>query len=183
MDLFEKMKDGNPKQQAAYQTINDLNIFEDLHVYHPVLCGTIPIGVDVEESDLDIIMEVHDLAQFEKKLETLYGHLSGFKLKRKKIRGREVVKANFSAGVFEMELFGQDQPVERQNAYVHMMVEHKVLEDGPALRGDVMELRKLGYKTEPAFCEVLGISDDPYEGLIRYGVKKGYLEEESNGEA
>ncbi|TGB03587.1 DUF4269 domain-containing protein [Halobacillus salinus] len=178
------MKDGNPKQQAAYQTIKDLNIFEDLHAYHPVLCGTIPIGVDVEESDLDIIMEVHDLAQFEKKLEALYGRLSGFKLKRKKIRGREVVKANFSAGGFELELFGQDQPVERQNAYVHMMVEHKVLEGNPALQSEIMKRRELGYKTEPAFCEALGISGDPYEELIRYGVKKGYLEEEeSNGEA
>ena len=171
-DLFQGMKKGNKKQRDVYNTIKELCIFDELSIYKPVLCGTIPIGIDLDSSDLDIVMDVKDLKLFERKLDDLYGNKPGFTMKRTLIRSREVIKANFLFNNFELELFGQDQSTYCQNAYLHMMIEYKLLKDNPSLKGKVIELKKHGYKTEPAFCELLGIEGDPYEGLVQYGIKE-----------
>ncbi|MGR9049643.1 DUF4269 domain-containing protein [Halobacillus faecis] len=174
-DLLEELKKGNQKERNAYKTIKGLCIFEELSIYNPVLCGTIPIGLDLDHSDLDIVMDVKDLKTFEKKLVDLYGSKPGFAMKRTMIRSREVVKANFLSNNFELELFGQDQPTYCQNAYLHMIIEYELLKDRPYLKDKVIELRRQGYKTEPAFCELLGIAGDPYEGLVQYGMKEGII--------
>ena len=55
------LQSGNDKQQKVYDVLNKLlNIMEDLALYSPVLCGTIPIRMDTLQSDLDIVMEVHN---------------------------------------------------------------------------------------------------------------------------
>ncbi|MCA0987505.1 DUF4269 domain-containing protein [Guptibacillus algicola] len=174
-NLFHEMKKGSEKQRNAYRTIRELGILEDLKAYTPTLCGTFPIGIDVKGSDLDIIMEVHNAEEFEERIKTLYSKQDQFKVKRTIIRGNEVSKANFVFQSFEFELFGQAQPVHKQHAYLHMITEYKVMQKHPAWKQRVIALKKRGYKTEPAFCELLGISGDPYEGLIRYGIKQGYI--------
>ncbi|MCA1064957.1 DUF4269 domain-containing protein [Rossellomorea sp. AcN35-11] len=174
-DLFENMKTGNEKQQSAYSAIIELDVLNQWSSYSLVLCGTLPIGIDISGSDLDIIMEVHDLDLFEEKLQKAYNCLDGFTLKRSRQKGREVVIANFIFRDFEFELFGQAQPVHKQHAYLHMMIEHKLLQTFPALKQKVIHLKQQGYKTEPAFCKLLDITGDPYEGLIRFGVEKGII--------
>jgi hypothetical protein len=175
IDLFEKMKMGTEKQQDAYSAIKELDIMNELSAYNPVLCGTLPIGIDIPGSDLDIIMEVQELESFEELLQTLYNKIDGFRIKRKTINGKEVVKANFTFKDFEFELFGQAQPVHKQHAYLHMMIEHELLQRYPALQQKVIHLKNQGYKTEPAFCKLLDITGDPYEGLIRFGVEEGII--------
>lgn len=175
IDLFQEMKTGSEKQRNAYRVIQELGIIEALKAYNPTLCGTIPIGIDGKGSDLDIIMEVHNVEAFEERIKTLYSNQDQFKMKKTIIRGNEVSKANFVFQAFEFELFGQAQPVNKQHAYLHMIIEYKVMQKHPSWKQRVIALKKRGYKTEPAFCELLGISGDPYEGLIQYGVKEGYV--------
>ncbi|NLP52562.1 DUF4269 domain-containing protein [Bacillus sp. RO1] len=170
------MKTGNIQQMKAYAAINELKILEDLNNYNPVLCGTFPINIDIKGSDLDIIMEVTELDSFASKLHALYADKENFSLIRKTIRGKEVVKANFTFHDFEFELFGQAQPVHKQFAYLHMKIEYELLRRNPELREKVISLKKLGYKTEPVFCKLLDISGDPYEGLILYGVEEGIVQ-------
>ncbi|NJO90077.1 MAG: DUF4269 domain-containing protein [Chloroflexia bacterium] len=45
------LKYGNHKQKLAYKELVDLALFEKLADYQPVLCGTIPIEIDTDESD------------------------------------------------------------------------------------------------------------------------------------
>ncbi|KMJ57349.1 alpha/beta hydrolase [Bacillus sp. LL01] len=170
------MKAGNIKQQEAYVAMRDLNILNELDAYNPILCGTLPIGIDIQGSDLDIIMEVQELGHFAEKLQTLYADKENFSIKRTTIRGREVVKANFIFRDFEFELFGQAQPVHKQFAYLHMMIEYELLKRNPGLKEKVINLKNQGYKTEPAFCKLLNICGDPYEGLIRFGVEEGIVQ-------
>lgn len=168
-ETIEYLLNGNQKQIHAYNAIKTLGIVENLAEFDPILCGTLPIGIDIVGSDLDIIMEVVDFHRFEEKVVALYGGKEHFKLKRLSIRQVTVVKANFMFDGFEFELFGQSQPVKKQFAYLHMIIENSLMKQFPHLRAEVIELKKQGYKTEPAFCNVLGLKGDPYEALLNFG--------------
>lgn len=173
---LDYLKRGNQIQQHAYHTLTELEVMQELKIYHPVLCGTIPIDIAIAESDLDIIMEVYNLTEFKRTLESLYKHLDGFKIKTTNIRNLPVVKANFFFKGFECELFGQPQPVEQQNAYLHMLIESKLLKETPNLKEEVILLKEQGYKTEPAFCKMIGLpGSDPYEELLNYGRERGWI--------
>ena len=58
------LKSGNERQKKAYHVLTDNNILEKLAFYHPILVGTIPININIESSDLDIICEVYDNDEF-----------------------------------------------------------------------------------------------------------------------
>ncbi|WP_433772219.1 DUF4269 domain-containing protein [Bacillus wiedmannii] len=163
------LRSGNDKQQKVYEVMNKLNIMEDLVLYSPVLCGTIPIRIDTIQSDLDIVMEVHNFDVFEKEIRSLYGSYEGFKIKKKQINNTETIKGKFRFEGFEFELFGQPRPVRNQSAYKHMIVEHMLLMQHPHIREEVIHLKKQGLKTESAFAQVLKIDGDPYEELILLG--------------
>ncbi|WP_164669735.1 DUF4269 domain-containing protein [Virgibacillus doumboii] len=174
-ETIDYLQVGNENQKLAYRSIVDLGIMERLSEYSPILCGTLPIGIEVEGSDLDIIMEVRDFDQFEKKMQALFGEQEAFVIKRTVIRDFPVVKANFFFKEFEFELFGQSQPVKKQYAYLHMIVENYLLEQNPALKEEVLRLKKRGWKTEPAFSKALGLNGDPYERLIDFGENEGVI--------
>ncbi|EJS68948.1 DUF4269 domain-containing protein [Bacillus cereus] len=163
------LRSGNDKQQKVYEVMNKLNIMEDLVLYSPVLCGTIPIRIDTIQSDLDIVMEVHNFDIFEKEIRSLYDSYEGFKIKKKQINNTETIKGKFQFEGFEFELFGQPRPVRNQNAYKHMIVEHMLLMQHPHIREEVIHLKEQGLKTETAFAQVLKIDGDPYEELILLG--------------
>jgi hypothetical protein len=67
------------------------------------------------------------------------------------------------------------KPVYTQNAYLHMVIEHSILKSWPELKKQVIHLKRVGHNTEEAFCKLLGISGDPYEKLIRYGIEEGII--------
>ncbi|WP_242517760.1 DUF4269 domain-containing protein [Halobacillus sp. GSS1] len=174
--LYERMKSGSSKQRRAYEAIERLGILNQYRSFQPVLCGTVPIGVYVENSDLDIIMEAYHLPLLEQSFIKDYGRMERFQLQRKMIRDRKVVKVNFYYRNFMFEVFAQPQPVSEQNAYLHMIIEEELLRTIPGLREEVLVWRRKGMKTEAAFCHVLGISGDPYRGLLEYGRRLKVIE-------
>jgi len=174
-DKIDYLQLGNEKQIRAYKAISNLGIMDNLSEYNPTLCGTFPLGIDIVGSDLDIIMDVVDFLPYEKRVETLYGDKENFNIKRLLIREVSVVKANFIFGGFEFELFAQPQSVKEQYAYLHMIIENSLMKQFPNIRAEVTQLKKEGFKTEPAFCEVLGLEGDPYESLLNYGRRMGII--------
>lgn len=46
---------GNVKQKAAYRVLTEHSLLEKLRSFDPILTGTIPINIDTDTSDLDII--------------------------------------------------------------------------------------------------------------------------------
>ncbi|WP_035186289.1 DUF4269 domain-containing protein [Alteribacter aurantiacus] len=173
---IDYLKSGTHIQQRAYIVLKELNIMNDLSEYLPTLCGTIPINLNVQGSDLDIIMEVYDYPDWIKRVTALYGHLDDFIHKNKVIRNTPIVKLNFYFKEFEFELFAQNQPVKRQHAYLHMITEHAILKEAPHLGEKIKSLKRSGVKTEEAFCEVLRLrGKDPYLRLLEYGREKGFI--------
>ncbi|QFF99113.1 DUF4269 domain-containing protein [Psychrobacillus glaciei] len=171
-ETIDYLQFGNKNQKRAFLAIENLGIIHSLSEYHPILCGTLPIGIDILGSDLDIIMNVVEFTSFEKKVTAFFGNHHDFKLKKTSIRNVPVIKANFTFEGFEFEIFGQPQPVKEQYAYIHMIIENTILNHNPCLKDEVIKLKEQGLKTEPAFCKLLGLEGDPYESLLEFGKSK-----------
>ena len=165
---LEYLKNGNPRQQLAYQELMHYNIFSKLSKFHPVLTGTIPIGIDLPQSDLDIICHCMDHDEFAEILKEAFGHENDFALHMKPINGKRTTIAHFRLPSFEIEIFGQNTPTEEQNAFRHMLVEHYFLEQkGHDFREQIIKLKENGLKTEPAFAKLLGLQGNPYEEMLK----------------
>jgi hypothetical protein len=155
----------------AYKELTDLKLFEKLSSYQPVLCGTIPIEIDTDESDLDIICQCIDLDVFTEDIELHFSKKMNFSISRKRIGSQISVVARFLGTNFLIEIFGQNLPIEKQNAYRHMLIEAEILEkEGDNFRKSIIELKKKGMKTEPAFAKLLDLGGDPYLALLKYEV-------------
>ena len=163
------LQSGNPRQQLAYAELMQLNIFEILKPWNPLLAGTIPIEIDIPSSDLDILCECSDQEAFQDELKEAFGTQQNFELYTKSIRELPCTICRFSGSHFEIEVFGQDTPSHRQYGFRHMLIEHQILlEKGPEFRQGIIDLKKSGYKTEPAFAKLLGLDGDPYEALLQF---------------
>lgn len=169
---LDYLKSGNEKQKRAYELLTKHKLFEKLEFYSPILAGTIPIEIDIEESDLDIICEV-DLKFEEDFLDDLM--FSRFipgdievKVDYPIINGEKSITINFMLEEFPIEIFAQNKPTTQQNAYLHMIAEHKILQEkGEEFKQKIIDLKKKGIKTEPAFGMLLNL-ENPYEDLLKF---------------
>jgi hypothetical protein len=162
------LKLGNERQKNAYSVLNKLKIFKILREYNPTLVGTIPIEIDISESDLDIICEVYDLEEFEELVIKSFNKYADFHIKRQIVKGLLTSLSYFGYSNFLIEIFGQPKPVIEQNGYRHMMVEKKLLEiSGESARKQIIKLKKLGLKTEPAFAKYFNLKSDPFDELLK----------------
>lgn len=165
---IDYLKSGNYRQQEAFKELQDLEIFEKLKKYNPILAGTIPIEIDLPESDLDIICSCENHKEFSKILAELFGDQNGFKIHLKLHKGIESTIAKFNTEKFEIEIFGQNKPTDEQNAYRHMLIENKILEaKGAAFKAEIIKLKAEGLKTEPAFAKLLRLEGNPYDELLK----------------
>lgn len=158
---------GTIKQIEAFHVLTELNVFEDLKTYKPLLVGTIPLDIDISGSDLDIICEVVEPDEFIGRLTTLYTMQECFTVRKSSIREIPSVVSNFNFNGFPIEIFGQPIPVFQQNGYLHMDIEERLLKiAGEQAKEGIRKLKKQGVKTEPAFCEYFQLEGEPYNKLI-----------------
>ena len=171
-DFWQKLNylnKGSKRQQKAYKAIESSNVMEILKAFDPILVGTIPLEIDLPDSDLDIICEVYDPKLFINIITTHFGREKDFHIQQKEIRHKKVSLARFCHKNFEFELFGQAVPVMQQYAYRHMLIEHKLLHlKGDVFREKIIALKKSGLKTEPAFAKALNLQGNPYEALLKF---------------
>ena len=165
---IDYLKHGNERQKAAYQVLTKHHVFEKLKNFNTILTGTIPINIDIPKSDLDIICFYHNKVDFIDRIVGDFGKEKNFLLKSTIINDNETVIANFWIDEFEVEIFGQNIPTTAQNAYKHMIIEHQILTKmGEEFRLKIIKLKNDGYKTEPAFAMLLGLSGNPYNALLQ----------------
>lgn len=166
---IDYLKSGNERQQKAYQLLSKYCFFDKLKAYFPILAGTIPIEIDVEGSDLDIICEV-DLSFEEDFLNDILNCIpqdTGIKVEYLILNGEKCMTINFMLEDFPIEIFGQNKPSAQQNAYLHMIAEYRILQEkGEGFKQKIIQLKQQGMKTEPAFGVLLGL-ENPYEDLLK----------------
>ncbi len=142
---IDYLKQGNERQRRAYEILAKHRIFEKLKYYSPILAGTIPIEIDIEGSDLDLIFEVglgfeedflHDLMSSK-----FIPH--DVAVEYPIVNGEKCITLNFMLEGFPIEIFGQNKPTTQQNAYLHMIAEHKILQEkGEEFKHKIIELKK-----------------------------------------
>lgn len=159
--------EGNEVQQEVYRVLTQFKVMDRLEVYDPILTGTVPIAIDIEGSDLDIICEVYDFSEFKQRLTDHFGDYVGFEISEKTVSGIKRMKASFRLESWDVEVFGQPIPTSEQNAYRHMLIEDRFLRlAGDDFANQVISLKRQGMKTEPAFAFLLYLNGDPYESLF-----------------
>jgi hypothetical protein len=142
-------------------------VFEHLRAFDPVLAGTVPLDIDTDESDLDVLCCASQLDVFAAVLIRTYRHAPSFEMRRGHVRDRPTVTARFRALTFPVEIFCETCAVELQYGFRHMFVEQRLLQiGGAALRDAIRQLKREGLKTEPAFAQILNLPGDPYEALL-----------------
>lgn len=162
---------GNSRQKLAFETMEELKIFKVLSLYDPILVGTVPIGIDIDSSDLDIICHITQEVSFESEIIRTYGNQPEFEIRKTTKQGKDTVIASFKHPSFRIEIFAQNVPSTRQWAYLHMVKEHEILASrDESFKQEVISLKKEGLSTEEAFARLLGIEGDPYLGLLKYKV-------------
>ncbi|OWR32312.1 HIT family protein [Saccharibacillus sp. O23] len=161
------LNDGNVRQRSAFRVLNDLEIMTALSSFDPLLVGTVPIEIDLPTSDLDIVCEFQDAAQFAERLVQEYRKYEDFVIKTQTVDQIERVVCNFTYEDWIFEIFGQPVPTLRQNGYKHMIIEYRILNIlGNKAKEYIIDLKSGGLKTEPAFGKMLNLQGDPYQALL-----------------
>ncbi|MEK5024628.1 DUF4269 domain-containing protein [Paenibacillus sp. FSL M7-1046] len=164
------LQQGTVLQREVYNLLQELRIMGLLADYEPLLAGTIPLGIQVEGSDLDLICEVHDPVRFTAEVHGYFGQWTGYSAVTRVVGAITRTKINFHAGGWPIELFGQAKPARQQNAWLHMLVEGRILDLlGESFREEIILLKSGGMKTEPAFAGLLKLEGDPYKALLDLG--------------
>lgn len=162
------LRRGTPRQRQAHAALRRLDVLATLRPYGPVLAGTIPLAIELPDSDLDLICEVAAAEQpaFEALLRRHYGTRPDFRLRHTRWQELPTVVSSFRAeGAWE--IFAQPRPTWQQQAVRHLQVEYAVLAaGGAAWQRAVQQLRQQGLKTEPAFAQLLELPGDPYAALL-----------------
>lgn len=156
------LKEGNEKQRKSYEILTESSIMDILKAHSPIVVGTLPIHIDVEWSDIDIICYAKDLNMFQKTVQTNFSDREAF---YDKIFRRNYV-SSFIIHRIPIEIYAEPVPTRKQNGYRHMIVEWRILEiAGKNFKNEIIKLKNEGYKTEPAFGKLL-MMQDPYKELL-----------------
>lgn len=166
---LEYLKNGSEIQKRIFQVLENSQIFQKLQMYNPILAGTFPININIKNSDLDVILETNDLKVLKKLLIKIFQDKNQFSIEILEINDVESLICKFELEEFPVEIFAQDKPTNLQNAYLHMIKEFEILEKkGKKFRLKIIELKEQGFKTEPAFAQLLELTGNPYEELLNY---------------
>lgn len=150
-----------------YQLLKKYRLLEILRDYDPILVGTVPIGINIQGSDLDIICEVKEFNDFESQMREQFSHYDEFSLIRRDVDGMDRIKVNFIIDGWPIEIFGQNKPTQEQNGFIHMVIEDRMIRMyGEKFKDQIIQLKNEGLKTEPAFAKILKLEGDPYLRLL-----------------
>ncbi|TDW46596.1 uncharacterized protein DUF4269 [Flavobacterium sp. 270] len=168
---IDYLQNGNQKQIRAFKVLTQNQVLAKISSFNPILVGTIPINIDIENSDLDIVCYWENKNNFIERIQFLFGNESFFTIRETIIDNVESVISSFKIEDFEIEIFGQNIPSKNQNGYKHMIIEHKILQlKGENFRLEIIKLKQNGLKTEPAFAFLLGLKGNPYSELLEYQI-------------
>jgi uncharacterized protein len=155
------------RNALVFQALKESRALEVLSQFNPLVAGTFPLGLDVDGSDLDILLESKNLDMVDKTISEAFGQQISFKTSRVTVEGVQTLIASFEFANVSFELFAQPIPTQKQTAYRHFQIEERILDLGSdRLTHTITALRTQGLKTEPAIAKALRLSGDPFGALL-----------------
>lgn len=162
----EYLHRGNPRQQQAAAVLETLEIEELPGLSQWALAGTIPLEVDLPESDLDVLVDTQDVTGARDALTARFREHPHFAAWAHSAE-EEAWCVTFESGGFLIEFFLQNRPLAKQRAFRHLVAEYALLQrHGEDFRREIHRLKESGLKTEPAFARALNLDGDPYLALL-----------------
>lgn len=148
------------KHAAAIHFLNSTQVLAKLKEFQPLISGTIPLGIDTPESDLDILFWAKDFNQFAAKVSAVFPNAI-------LNTNTDYIMAKLNFDGLNIELFGQRIHPLEQTAHRHLRIEGRLLKLlGHEFKQKIKELKLAGVETEPAFGQLLELSN-PYEDLLK----------------
>ncbi len=150
----------------ALMTSQILNIFK---TDSPLVCGTFPLNLDVDNSDIDILIATKNLESTKRDLTTHFGQFEEFKLDEFYIKDVSSLVCRFKFKSVVFEIFCEPQNAILQTAYQHFLLEERLLKlGGYSFWQKIKNLRNQDLKTEAAFCQALNLKTaDPFAELLK----------------
>ncbi|MFQ1791444.1 DUF4269 domain-containing protein [Aeromonas veronii] len=168
---------GNPRQRSAYALLT-AGVWDELAAQcaDMALVSTLAIGLDRPGSDLDILCQHPDPAEFAATLEA-QGWQASAKDENVWLLERTFscldqscadTGSDTSEASWPLELYVTPAPIETLNGWRHLTLMAALLERfGDAFFHEVLRLRlEEGLKGEAAICRLLGLAGDPYAALL-----------------
>ena len=160
---LQKLQQASEVGANAALALQHADILGHLAEFDPVIAGTLPIAINTEQSDIDILCHAVDLSRFNDCVDSAFSSYPHYR-RHQRAPTKHVGVA--SVVRFEVEIFATDCPSTAQYGFIHMLAEARILALlGPDFAKRVRALKRQNVKTEPAFAQLLRLSGDPYIGL------------------
>lgn len=164
---------GNPRQRSAHALLT-AGVWDELATQcsDMALVSTLAIGLDRPGSDLDILCQHPNPAEFAATFAEQGWQASpkgdNIWLLERVFPYATDSDCDKSEGSWPLELYVTPTPIETLNGWRHLTLMAALLEQfGDAFYREVLRLRlEEGLKGEAAMCRLLGLAGDPYEALL-----------------
>lgn len=164
---------GNPRQRSAHALLT-AGVWDELAAQcaDMALVSTLAIGLDRPGSDLDILCQHADPAEFAATFAEQGWQASdkgdNIWLLERVFPYATDSDCDKSEGSWPLELYVTAAPIETLNGWRHLTLMAALLEQfGDAFYREVLRLRLAeGLKGEAAMCRLLGLAGDPYVALL-----------------
>lgn len=154
------------QHEGIMNFLTSTKVLERFAHFSPCLSGTIPLQIALPSSDVDILMCSDNLEDFTSLVKEHYSHFPNFSISETMEKNEPSMTVNFTFDHLEIELFCQRKTSYEQQANLHFLIEGRLLKIlGEDFRQEVLELKRHGLKTEPAFGQLLQLSS-PYQQLL-----------------
>jgi hypothetical protein len=156
-----------PETRENYQhVIDELGLMKTMADFDPIVIGTPPLGIAIDNSDIDIACSAESLSEFTEHVQMKFSKHNDFEINEIRHLSEPACVAKFSAMEWDIELFCQTMPTQQQWGVRHFFIEQRLLDICPELKARVIALKQNGVKTEPAFAQLLSLKGDPYEAML-----------------
>ena len=128
------------------------------------MVSTIFVQLDLPGSDIDIICCHQKKQDLKQQFEKTFSRYDDFVFSERE----NYCIGRFYFDGFPFEVYSSNQLVRLQLGYRHFKIMETLSQyGGEPFRSKVRLLKTKGYKTEPAICEVLSLTGDPYISILQ----------------
>lgn len=158
------LEGGTDRQRALFAALGTSQVLTTLEPYRPALVSTIALGIDLPNSDVDVVCSAASPVEF---LEFAHRQWYAMSAYRSLLltTGEAIVQLSVSGFLFE--LYCSAIPTPEQSGVRHFQQVARVLSiGGEPVREAIMQHRWQGLKTEEAVARVLKLEGDHYQAVL-----------------